>query len=311
MRNHTPNDIRKITPKSSDTRQAVRPTRIQSKAALVDTNPERLETVGEDHIPVLAEGSAIDPSTSSRPANGQEASILHSFHHEAKAAGDSTSGSCKRKSPEQLERRRERRRRAQQIRRMIKSDKQSEEPIPRVFMQWEKSEVQRLLSKQELALQAAHQAELQKQELRLKSAHQAELQKQELRLKSAHQAELQKQEIRLKSAHRAELQRQEIRLKSAHQVNQFAAFRWGNQHETEDVMSMRYTCRIMTGDIESLSYLTYHLRSALLLLDNSVSFALEGLRKGKVLDSRTYEDLHCEYNLGSSIHDSAYLSINA
>ena len=218
MSNQTPNDIQKVTSNSLDAHRAMRAAPTQSKACLVGTSLARLKTVGEDRIPVLAEDSAIDPRTSSRPSSDQEVSMLPSFHNKENAAGDSTSGSRKQKSPEQVQRRRERRRRAQQIRRMMNSDKQSEELTPRVFMQWEKSEVQGLLYKQELALKSAHQAELQKQELRFKSGHQAEFQKKEPKLKSAHQAKLQQQELRLKSAHQAELQQQELRLKSAHQA---------------------------------------------------------------------------------------------
>ncbi len=264
MRNHTPNDICNITPKFSEAHRAVRPARIQFKAGLVDTNFERLEAVDEDHIPVLAEDSAIDPPTSSRPENGREAPTPSSFHHKENTAGNPTSGSRKRISPEQLERRRERRRRAQQIKRMMKSDKRGEEPTPRVSMQWEKSEVQRLLYKQELALKSAHQAELQKQELRLKSAHQAELQKQELRLKSAHQ------------------------------VKQSTTSRRGNQHETKVKRILRYTCRITAGNMLSSSQPTCRLRLALQMLDDSLFLALDNLRKGTLLDTHLYEDIHCE-----------------
>ncbi len=312
MRHHTPNDIHKISPKSLDAHRAMRPAPTQSKAGLVDTNLERSETTGDDHIPVLAEDSAIDPPTSSRPANSQEAPTFPSSHHKENTAGDSTSVFRKQKSPEQLERRRKRRRRAQQIRRMMNSDKQSEELTPRVFMQWEKSEVQRLTYKQELALKSAHQAELQKQELRLKSAHQAELQKQELRLKSAHQMELQGQELRLylnrqaelqgqelrlylnrraelqnqrltlNSNHQADLQKQEVRLKSAHQVEQFASSRQRSQKNIQHILRMLDICKRMADDILCLSHPAARLRKALSLLDDGVFLALNG------------EDLHCE-----------------
>ena len=161
MRNHTPDNIRIRLQKWIDTHPVIRPSLLQSQADSVQINLERAANLGDDDTPAVAEGSATT-SSSSRPPNGQETTILPFSYHKEKA-GDSTFGSRKRKSPEQLERRKERRRRAQQVRRMMKSDKQNPEPTPRVFMQWEKSEVQRLLYKQWLTLKSAHQAELQKQ----------------------------------------------------------------------------------------------------------------------------------------------------
>lgn len=170
MSNHTSNNIRNIIQESMDAHRAMRPSRLQSRADSVQINLEGSATLGDDDTPVVAEGSAT-ASSFSRPANGQETPILPLSHHKGKA-GDSTSGSRKQKSPEQLERKKERRRRAQQVRRMINSDKQNQETTPRVFMQWEKSEVQRLLYKQELTLKSAHQAELQKQAAILKQRDQ-------------------------------------------------------------------------------------------------------------------------------------------
>ena len=157
-----------------------------------------LATLSDANTPVAATGSAT-ASSSTRATNGQEPPIV-TFPYDEDKADDSAFRTRKQKPKNQLERRKERRRRAQQVRRMMKSDKQNLEPQPRVFMQWEKSEVRRLLHKQESALQSAYQAELQKQELALHSTHKAQLQAQSLALKLAHQEELLQQRLALESS---------------------------------------------------------------------------------------------------------------
>ena len=196
---YTSSNIRNIAHEYMDASRAMRPPRVQVRADSSQINFVGLEALDENDTPVVAKDSAV-ASSSPGSGNSHVTLITHSPYHKEKADCDSTSGPRKRKPPEQLERRRERRRRAQQIRRLMMTDKQNKEPTPRVFMQWEKSEVQRLLHKQELALKSAHQAELQKQELTIKSALQAELLEQKFTLKSAHQAELRKQELVLKAA---------------------------------------------------------------------------------------------------------------
>ena len=215
---HTPNNTRNITQESVDVSRAMQSSRIQLRADSVQISLEVTPTLDENHTVVVAERSAIasSSSSSSRPTNGEQTRITSIPHHKGKADGDSTSGSHKQISPEQLERRRERRRRAQQTRRLMKSEKQDIGPTPGVLMPWENPEVQSLLYKQELALKSAHQTELRKQWIALNSAHGAGLQRQEIALKLTHQAELQRQEIALKLIHQAELQRQEIALKSIH-----------------------------------------------------------------------------------------------
>ena len=271
-RNYTPNNVRNIAQESMDAYRAMRRSGGQLRADSVQVSLEGSGTLVEDGTPVVAEGSAVasssSSSSSSRPTNGEETRITPIPHHKGKADGDSTSGSHKQKSPEQLERRRERRRRAQQNRRLMKSEKQDREPTPRVFMQWEKSEVQRLLYKQELTL------------------------------KSAHQTELQKQEIALKSAHRAELQRQEIALKSIHQAQQ-AALKARDQKHLEEIGSMLTACKRIVGCIPYNSNRANHTqRGARLLIDelyhNSL-VTLKYLENGGGLHS--YERVHCELHL--------------
>lgn len=162
MRKYTPNNIRNIMQESMDEHWAIHLSRLQSRADSEKIDHDWSATLGYDVTLVVAEGSTTASSSFPRPEEGQKTPILP-FRYHKEEADDSTSGSRKRKSPQQLERRKERRRRAQQVKRMTKSDKQNREPTPRVFMQWGKSEVQRLLYKQELKLKSAHQAELQKQ----------------------------------------------------------------------------------------------------------------------------------------------------
>ena len=271
---HTPNNTRNITQESVDVSRAMQSSRIQLRADSVQISLEGTPTLGENHTVVVAEGSAVasssssSSSSSSRPTYGEETRITPIPHHKGKADGDSTSGSHKQKSPEQLERRRERRRRAQQTRRLMKSEKQDREPTPRVFMQWEKPEVQRLLYKQELTL------------------------------KSAHQTELQKQKIALKIAHRAELQRQEIALKSIHQAQQ-AALKARDQKHLEEIRSMLTACKRIMGCIPNRA--NHTLRGARLLineLNHNLLYPMEYLESGSGL--HIYEKAHCELHLRSS-----------
>ena len=269
---HTPNNTRNITQESVDVSRAMQSSRIQLRADSVQISLEGTPTLGENHTVVVAEGSAVasSSSSSSRPTHGEETRITPIPHHKGKAGGDSTSGSHKQKSPEQLERRRERRRRAQQTRRLMKSEKQDREPTPRVFMQWEKAEVQRLLYKQELTL------------------------------KSAHQTELQKQEIALKSAHRAALQRQEIALQSIQQAQQ-AALKARDQKYLEQIGSILTACKRIVGCIPYNHNRANHaLRGARLLMDHLDLYhnslvTLKYLENGGSLHS--YESISCELHL--------------
>ena len=172
-------------------------------------------TLSDANTPVAAADSATASSNTSG-TNGQEPPIV-TFPYNEEKAGDSAFKTRKQEPKIQLERRKERRRRAQQVRRMMNSDKQNLVPQPRVFMQWEKSEVRRLLHKQESTLQSAYQAELQKLELTLRSTHKAELQKQELALHSTHEAQLQELRLALNSAHQEELGKQRLALNSSAQ----------------------------------------------------------------------------------------------
>ena len=298
--------------KSMEAYQTMRSSRTQLREDSIQVNFEGSGTLGENDTPVVAEGSKIACSYS-HSTNGKETPITLFPYHKEKADVDSTSGSRKPKSPKQLELKRERRRRAQQVRRLMKSDRQNKEPTPRVFMQWEKSEVQRLLSRQEHTFKSAHRAELQKQELTLKSAHREELQKQEFTLKSAHQEEHQKQELTLESAHRAELQKQEFTLKSAHredlrkqeltlesahQAQQAAILKMRDKENIEDLMSILSTCKRIAGHTSYYPDRADHaVRRALGILDelhDSILLDLKGLVKGGDLHTPTYEKLHCE-----------------
>ena len=285
--NHTPNNVCNIAQESTDAYGAMRRSGGQPRADSVQIRLEGPGTLVEDGTPVVAEGSAV--ASSSRPAKGQETRRNIFPHHKEKADGDSTSGSNKQKSPQQLERRRERRRRAQQTRRLMKSEKQDREPTPRVFMQWEKSEVQRWLYKQELTL---------------KSAYRAELQKQEIALKSAYRAELQRQEIALKSAHQTELRKQALELMSAHQAQQASFLRVRDKRRTENILSMLSACKELMGRLPYYPNPPNHtVHAARLLLVEScdnMSLALEDLvKEGDVYTLYTplYERLHCELHL--------------
>ena len=175
MRDLAPGNTRKITQQSVGAHQAIQLSRLELQADFVQINLDESKVSSDVHLPKVPKGSAT-ASSPLRPTNGPRPSILP-LSNSKERAGDLKSEPRGQKSPEQRERRRERRRRAQQVRRMIKSDEQKEqEPTPRVFMQWEKSEVRRLLYKQERTLQSAHQAELQKQKQTLELAHGAELQ---------------------------------------------------------------------------------------------------------------------------------------
>ena len=190
-RSHTPNNTGNVIQKSKDAHQAKQFSRLQSQVDSVQIKLKGSAILSDVDTLVVAEGSATG-SSSSRLAKCQETPILYLPDLKGKAR-DATCGSRKEKSPEQRERRKERRRRAQQIRRTMKSDKQNSEPTPRVFMQWEKSEVRNLLYKQELTLKSAHQAALQKQAATMTERYQAELQKQAATMNERYQAELQKQ----------------------------------------------------------------------------------------------------------------------
>ena len=289
---HMPNNIRNISQGSVNAHWAMG-SNLGGSAILSDADTR-----------IIAEDSAIALS-SPRVAKGQETPILPPFsYHEEKAAG-SASGTRKPKSTEQLERRKERRRRAQQVRRMIKSDKQNPEPQPGVFMQWEKSEVRSLLHRQELTLQSAHQAKLQEQEFTLKSAHQAELQKQERTLRWAHQAELQEQRFELKSAHQVELQKQWLELNSAHEVEldwQWLELNLAQEHR-EKIDSILWAWGRRKGDEpDSFRPAPHHIRKALWLLeqaDDGVLWALEDLvtmSKERDVDWKEVEDPEVEMN---------------
>lgn len=176
MRDHAPENTRKITQQPVGAHQAMQLSRTELQADFVQTNPDESEVSSDADPPKAAKGSAA-ASSPLRPTNGPRPSTLPLPNSQDRAR-DSKSGSRGQKSPEQRERRRERRRRAQQVRRMIKSDAQGREPTPRVFMQWEKSEVQRLLHKQRRTLELAHGAELQRQAAIMKQRdqeHQEEL----------------------------------------------------------------------------------------------------------------------------------------
>ena len=276
-RNQTSNNFRSIAQSSRD---AIRVSQIRADS--VQDNLKRSRTLVENETPSVAKGSAV-ASSSSRPAKGQETPIPLFPHHKEKTDGESTSGSSKQKLPGQLERRRERRRRAQQIRRLLKSDKQNKEPTPRVFMQWKKSEVQRLLNKQELAI---------------KSAHRAKLQKQEHELESAHRAELQKQKHELESAHQAQLQKQKHELESAHQAQQAAVLKARDSKHIEYIKSMLSNCEriadYLSGHPESADRTV---RASLLLLNglhSSILLALKGLVKGGDMHISTSKELRGE-----------------
>ena len=285
--NHTPNNVCNIAQESMDVYGAMRRSGGQPRADSVQIRLEGLATLVEDVTPVVAEGSAV--ASSSRPAKGQETRRTIFPHYKEKANGDSTSGSNKQKSPQQLERRRERRRRAQKTRRLMKSEKQDREPTPRAFMQWEKSEVQRLLYKQELTL---------------KSAHRAELQKQEIALKSAHRAELQRQEIEFKSAHQTELRKQALDLMSAHQTQQAPFLRVRDKRHTENILSMLSACKEIMDCIPHYpnppGHTVYVARRLLdVLYDNMVLALEDSVKEGDVdtLYTPLYERLHCELHL--------------
>ena len=266
---HTPNNVCNIVQESMDAYGAMRRSGGQPRADSIQIRLEGPGTLVEDGPPVVAEGSAL--ASSSRPAKGQETRRTIFPHHKEQANGDSTSGSNKQKSPQQLERKRERRRRAQQTRRLMKSEKQDREPTPRAFMQWEKSEVQRLLYKQELTLKSAHRAELQKQELALKSAHQTEL------LKQVHELML------------------------AQQAKQAAILKVRDQRHNEDILSMLSACkRIMSCTPYSGDRVNKIARRALLHLGrlrDSIPLASKDLVKGGDVDTPIQEKLHCELHL--------------
>lgn len=215
-RSHTPNNTGNVIQKSKDAHQAKRSSRLQSQ---VDSVPIKLKgsaILSDVDTLVVAEGSVTD-SSSSRLAKCQETPILYLPDLKGKAR-DAACGSRKEKSPEQRERRKERRRRAQQIRRMMKSDKQNSEPTPRVFMQWEKSEVRNLLYKQELTLKSAHQAALQKQAATMNERYQAERQEQAAPMNERYQAELRKQSATMNERYQAKLQKQSATMNKRYQA---------------------------------------------------------------------------------------------
>ena len=184
IRSHMPNNIGVATQESMDAHQGKRSSPLQSQVDSVQLKLKDSTTLSDVDMLVVAESSAAG-SSSSRGAKDQKRTILPLPDLTEKDSG-ATSESRKPKSPEQRERRKERRRRAQQVRRMMKSDRGNSEPTPRVFMQWEKSEVRDLLYKQELKLKSAHEAELRRQ-----------LQKQAALLNRRHRDEVQKQASRI------------------------------------------------------------------------------------------------------------------
>ena len=209
-------------------------------------NYEGLANLSEPNPPAVAAGSAT-ASCPTRAINGQETPIL-SLPYDEEESGGSPFGARKQKSKEQLERRKERKRRAQQVRQMMKFDEQDLELQPRVFMHREKSEVRRLLHKQELTLHSAHKAELDKKELTLHSAYQAKLQEQKLALRSAHQAELQEQERVLSWAHQAALQTQWRLLHSAYQA------KFGKQESAHREVLREQSLKFEKLKLESLAH---------------------------------------------------------
>ena len=204
-RSHAPNNTGNVIPDSTDPHGVRRASPLEVRIDSVQTKLEESATMSDVGTLVVAKGSAADSSSSSDPAKKQKTPILPLPDVKGKASA-ATSESRQQKSPEQRGKRNERRRRAQQVRRMLKSDKPNPEPTPRTFMQWEKSEVRTLLYKQELTLKATHQAELERQAGAMTLRHQAELKWQAEAMTLRHQAELERQAKAINLRHQERFQ---------------------------------------------------------------------------------------------------------
>lgn len=256
MRDHAPESTRQITQQSVGAHQAMQLSRLELQTDFVQINLDESKVSNDADPPKVAKGSAT-ASSSLRPTNGPRPSTLP-LSNSKERAGDSKSGSRGQKSPEQRERRRERRRRAQQVRRMIKSDEKEREPTPRVFMQWEKAEVRRLLRKHVLTLESAHEAELQKQKHTLELAHGAELEE---------QAAIMTQRDR---QHREEMRR----------LRTF----------------QRIESRVLDSSLAA-DYCIRQALTLLERVDDNTLWGLKGLLERDFLEDHVDEQLHCEYYL--------------